>query len=461
VDKQLLNEALEYKYNFESKYDYAKRLDSTIFLMSVIISLISIINVFLNRKYDTYILLISFAWTLSSIVISFKVKSLKKVAADYQELFDTLVFDININRKLMYPKNEYYRISQKAKLERKKYYRKLEKNSYPSILAIQHDNIIYDKFMRNSFKKGNGIILLLYIFLILLLSISMNLDIIAVIITLIMPSINTLVYLINNAVSLSTEIKEIDNAVLDIKCTMIKSWLDDEIYKMEIREYQDFIYQKRRNWVLIPNVIYKIDLWRKQRTKEIGVFSSDSVYGAEKKHAIRVANDLGIVEFLHGAGEVGIVGSVANDLIVGKDIDIHLYTKKNIYEVLEKLKIYIMRDKGIGEIDIKDYYNNKEAVCLVIKNYKGWQIEVWITNNREYTGFELSNDLRRKLTSELRTIIKKIKICYYERGLLVDEMSTIIYKAVVYENVRSINEFETYLDRYLTVKPRIEDVAIE
>ncbi|MFX1250592.1 MAG: hypothetical protein ACFFCZ_03170 [Promethearchaeota archaeon] len=57
------------------------------------------------------------------------------------------------------------------------------------------------------------------------------------------------------------------------------------------------------------------------------------------------------------------------------------------------------------------------------------------------------NYLQDQLTPEHRKIILKIKDYFYKKGLLRDGLSTRIYRAVLEEKIRTIDDFEVYLSQ--------------
>lgn len=136
-------------------------------------------------------------------------------------------------------------------------------------------------------------------------------------------------------------------------------------------------------------------------------------------------------------------------MIINKDIDIHLLTTKNIFEISNNIIKYLKIVKNIDDIKLEDYYTNNKSICIIIENFKEWNIEIWISNDKEYVGFDLANDLKRLLNKEKYNIIMKLKRYYYDRGLLNGEMSTDIYKAVIYGQVKTINEFKNYIIKNL------------
>lgn len=163
-----------------------------------------------------------------------------------------------------------------------------------------------------------------------------------------------------------------------------------------------------------------------------------------KEEALDIVKKLEIIKFLDVYGRVEVVGSVAFDLILNRDIDVHLLTTYDIYQICDELIVFLNNHSKICNTEVEDY-KDKQSICLIIKDYNKWNIEVWISNNQNYVGFKLKKDLEKLLNDEKRKIIMEIKNYYNDMNLLHGEMSTNIYKAVVYYNINSIVGFKKYI----------------
>ena len=256
-------------------------------------------------------------------------------------------------------------------------------------------------------------------------------------------------YFLNNSIRLKSELSQIENASNKITKVIVSlPNIIEEDKRKEIREYQDFIYLKRRNWTMIPDYIYKIDLIHRKYFYEISENKSVEKSNETnlKDQALKIVDSLRIIEFLSKYGRTEIVGSVANDLILNRDIDVHVLTKKDIYEIKEKVITYLSAVNLVSNIKVEDYKNEKQAVCVIIENYSGWNIEVWICNSEKFVGFNMREKLRNQLNEDKRKIIMNLKNYYYKRGVLQGEMSTLIYNGVLDGNVRDIESFQKYLE---------------
>ena len=164
--------------------------------------------------------------------------------------------------------------------------------------------------------------------------------------------------------------------------------------------------------------------------------------------AFEVLRELNLLELLNQHGRAELVGSVALDLIVKPDIDIHLYTSD--MDLLGKVnEIYgaLLEHPKVSEVRISDYRPN--GVKIGVDQYDGefrfWDIDIWVSDKLESIAFENTKTIQSKLTTQNRRTIIGIKQHYYKLGQLRNGMSHRIYQAVLDHNVSSLNEFERFL----------------
>ncbi len=169
-----------------------------------------------------------------------------------------------------------------------------------------------------------------------------------------------------------------------------------------------------------------------------------------KKEAESIISNLGLLDFLNYNNDARIVGSVAHELIVKRDIDVHVLTEMKIDLVTKEVISFII-NKQVKNFRYLDYRNNQEAIRVTIDDFRGftgqWQIDIWITDNYKTTGFQMVEYLKEKLTNEKREIILSLKRYYNDLNLLHNGLSTQIYNGVIDNQVRTKNDFEEYLKR--------------
>ena len=165
----------------------------------------------------------------------------------------------------------------------------------------------------------------------------------------------------------------------------------------------------------------------------------------DKKVAERIIDDLGILKILEPFGDARVVGSIALDVIVKPDIDIHVVVDGDIFEVINAVYKHFINNENIREVKIKDFRDRGGMLVGVdrfIVDDVVWSTDIWVTNDMETTGFADIEKLQKDMTQEHREIIVKIKEEYYaNRGGTSGGISPKIYKSVVYDGVRSVEEF--------------------
>ncbi len=129
--------------------------------------------------------------------------------------------------------------------------------------------------------------------------------------------------------------------------------------------------------------------------------------------AIGIIDELGILELLNNFGDAKIVGSVAHKLIVKKDIDIHLLTERDLLEITFLVLNFLRNKNSKFEIYYEDFRDQKSSMFIGIKDYPGttynWYIDIWITSDKKYTGFDQVEYFENFLTRKQRKTILLIK----------------------------------------------------
>ena len=165
-----------------------------------------------------------------------------------------------------------------------------------------------------------------------------------------------------------------------------------------------------------------------------------------KIEAEAIIQSLTLFELLAPFGTVRLVGSVALDLIVKLDIDIHLLVETaDLYAVVDPIYHALLNQPLVSEIRISDY-RPRSGLKIGVDVYPGpsglWSIDLLVTDHAETTGFALSERLARELTTQHRTVIMSIKQALNAQGRLRDGISKRVYLAVLEGGVRSFDEFQ-------------------
>lgn len=161
--------------------------------------------------------------------------------------------------------------------------------------------------------------------------------------------------------------------------------------------------------------------------------------------AKEIENELQILNILRKYGRAEIVGSVATKLIVNKDLDIHLLTDMSLESVSKRISEELVRRNQHINIKIENLIHIKKSMYLNICEYNGWQIDIWISSDINFVGFDLVKKIEQYGTDEKRKIIMDLKIEYYKKNKLKGEMSTLIYNLVIDDKVKNLNELNDYI----------------
>ena len=165
-----------------------------------------------------------------------------------------------------------------------------------------------------------------------------------------------------------------------------------------------------------------------------------------QEEAQEILTNLGLLDFLAQFGEAQLVGSVALDLIVKLDLDVHLLVDTpDLFSICSQIYPYLLDQEKVREVRITDWRVEgglKLGVDVYSMPSGDWSIDIWVTDQLATTAFAQVERLLEELTPEHRAAILTIKQHYYRQGLLRDGISSRIYTAVLDSGVRSVAEFE-------------------
>lgn len=169
-----------------------------------------------------------------------------------------------------------------------------------------------------------------------------------------------------------------------------------------------------------------------------------------RDEALEIIEEYDLFEILGRYGDARLVGSVALDLVVKPDIDIHLYIdKSDVVQTAEAVKDALIANQICTEIRISEYLE-KNSLKLGIDSLPGrstdWSIDIWVTSDFNTTGFEETERINRLLNDKNREKILELKQYYFKKGQLRDGLSLLIYKSVLEMGVSGLDEFLKYLD---------------
>jgi hypothetical protein len=161
--------------------------------------------------------------------------------------------------------------------------------------------------------------------------------------------------------------------------------------------------------------------------------------------------ELDLFAILSRHGEARLVGSVALDLIVKLDIDIHLLVgTSELLAVADNICRQILDGGLVHEVRLSDY-RGEGGVKIGIDAYPArsgdWSIDLWVTEHLEATAFAFVDQMKAQLRPEHREAILAIKRDLFWRGELRQGLSMLIYQAVVEDGVRTASAFREWTMR--------------
>lgn len=171
-----------------------------------------------------------------------------------------------------------------------------------------------------------------------------------------------------------------------------------------------------------------------------------------------ILNELGLYNVLKKYGKTFVTGSYFLQLMTWRDLDIYIdfsnmkdeHFFKLGYDLSALLKPYRMSYRN--ELIEKTPNLPKGLYWGIYTNSidsDKWKIDIWAVDSKQFNQFKLEiKELNSQIDNVKRTYIMDIKssICnhsQYRRQLY----SVDIYNAVINENVKSIGEFKTWLQK--------------
>ncbi|MCW4050674.1 MAG: hypothetical protein NWE89_13165 [Candidatus Bathyarchaeota archaeon] len=118
-----------------------------------------------------------------------------------------------------------------------------------------------------------------------------------------------------------------------------------------------------------------------------------------------ILKETGLLEILSTYGRAEVVGSVALDLIVKLDIDIHVLVENpELIETVNMIYPRLLEHPNIAEMRISDY--RPDGVKIGVDRYPAtsgdWSIDIWVTNKIESTAFQYVLETTTRLDEKNR-----------------------------------------------------------
>ncbi len=173
-----------------------------------------------------------------------------------------------------------------------------------------------------------------------------------------------------------------------------------------------------------------------------------------KQEAVSLIEQLELFTNMQPYGKATLVGSVALDLIVKRDIDIHIVSSNPaLLAQATAIAQQALKNPLVKQVRLKKYHeippSGAQAVLITLEECAGftgpWSINLWLTTDISATGIEKTKKLQELLTAPQRKIIMHIKTALHQKKLLSQGLSTKIYQAVIGHSVTTPQGFFAYL----------------
>ena len=172
-----------------------------------------------------------------------------------------------------------------------------------------------------------------------------------------------------------------------------------------------------------------------------------------QKEGNRLLKRTGLIEFLSQFGTVRINGSLASGLMVWPDIDLEVVSETisedNFWKAVRFLFSIEKHNTFIQDFRESTNPNTPKGLYIGKKINEGkniWKIDIWFITPRQDGELNYNDWIKDKLTEENKKIILEIKNQIYDDPKYRKEIFSIdIYKAVIENGVKNLEEFKIYL----------------
>tara|TARA_A100001015_G_scaffold314002_1_gene422546 strand:- start:1788 stop:2393 length:606 start_codon:yes stop_codon:yes gene_type:complete len=168
-----------------------------------------------------------------------------------------------------------------------------------------------------------------------------------------------------------------------------------------------------------------------------------------------------IINIISPYGKIHFSGSYEFETMCWHGIDIILQIEDilNSKNVLREVTAKLYRKKEIVDIHFIDCFNFKIRKGLpkgffigfdIIdeKIVENWRIDIWILCQEDFNKSQVfANDVKTKMTDELKDLIIKIKFALLgEKKKLPQMISNKLYEAILFKNMRDEEEIKKFVE---------------
>ncbi|MEK9175899.1 MAG: hypothetical protein AAB520_00485 [Patescibacteria group bacterium] len=176
-----------------------------------------------------------------------------------------------------------------------------------------------------------------------------------------------------------------------------------------------------------------------------------------QKAGKQLLEKIGLIEFISKLGKPEIVGSMASGLMIRPDVDIEVIADEiNDEDYWETVRFLFYIKNFYHSLYIQDFRksqnpNTPKGLYIgtrVNSDGKEWKIDLWFISPRKPGEQNYNEWIKGKINNSNRKIILEIKSEIYKNLKYTKEIFSIdIYKAVIEDRVKNLEDFAKYLSQ--------------
>ncbi|MFJ7646818.1 hypothetical protein ACIQ1H_04665 [Lysinibacillus sp. NPDC097279] len=173
-----------------------------------------------------------------------------------------------------------------------------------------------------------------------------------------------------------------------------------------------------------------------------------------KTRAMKILDELQLIQKWSTVGDCYLVGATAYNLIVSPDIDMETFSEELNPDKIMKELASLINNKNVLELKFKNYmesdFQGFYFKIIYLDNQEEWNIDMWLFSNERQGA--LSKDLvplmKKALSNTTRQAILEIKEALLQENLIYS--SIYIYQAVLDYGVSNVTDFLAWTKNHNT-----------
>ena len=173
-----------------------------------------------------------------------------------------------------------------------------------------------------------------------------------------------------------------------------------------------------------------------------------------KTRAMKILDELQLIQKWSTVGDCYLVGATAYNLIVSPDIDMETFSEELNPDKIMKELASLINNKNVLELKFKNYmesdFQGFYFKIIYLDNQEEWNIDMWLFSNERQGA--LSKDLvplmKKALSDTTRQAILEIKEALLQENLIYS--SIYIYQAVLDYGVSNVTDFLAWTKNHNT-----------